>query len=194
MEKTKGKKRLSTHLQILHVSKNLFEQNGVSNTTIDDIAADSGIARSTFFTHFASLDELYAELADREAEDLLETINALQESDLPPDKLLKGLFSKLVDDTTKYPKTFVELLIKGLLFKKAPIQYFIKLEEVISAHLVYAHPPLNDNLTIHEMYATLTGLYFGLIYCNLLRGENISDIQAIKNCINKYIDSLDIKK
>ncbi|MDR1939851.1 MAG: TetR/AcrR family transcriptional regulator [Clostridiales bacterium] len=190
MEKQTGKKRPATHTRILHVSKIIFEKNGVTKTTCADIAEEAGIARSTFFTHFASLDELYAELNQRELIDLIDKVKELSSQESSPEYILKELFAKLVDDTIKYPKTFVELLVKGLLFMPNKNKYFTEFERVVSkvaAGLLRQTPP-----TPEEAFTSLLGLYFGFIFKALLRDSNVTadDGRAVKAAIDRYIDSL----
>ncbi|MEG2456776.1 MAG: helix-turn-helix domain-containing protein, partial [Clostridia bacterium] len=52
------RKKNNTHKALLHSAKKLFEDKGIGNVTIDEISEAADVSRSTFFTHFASLDDL----------------------------------------------------------------------------------------------------------------------------------------
>ena len=72
MEQTRrSRKKEQTHRAIMHSAKVLFEQNGINNVTIDRIAEEADVSRSTFFTHFESLDALLGEIAAEEISDIL---------------------------------------------------------------------------------------------------------------------------
>ena len=73
--KTEGKK-VTTHKQIMHTAKKLFEEEGISGVKIERIAHETGISRSTFFTHFNSLDQLLSELADEVMEHIIAWVYA----------------------------------------------------------------------------------------------------------------------
>ncbi|MDR2090369.1 MAG: TetR/AcrR family transcriptional regulator [Clostridiales bacterium] len=192
MENSSKKKKAATHARILHQAKILFEKNGIARTTIEDIAVASEIARSTFFTHFTALDELYAEISVGEIEDLLAVVKDLKGRGLPYDAVLKNLVSKLIDDTAKYPKTFVELFIKGILSAEKTNKNFSDIEEAICEILRYASPPTPRAATPKELYRSLLGLYFGVVFCDLICGKKIGEIEKLKSTLFLYIDTLNI--
>jgi AcrR family transcriptional regulator len=192
MENLSGKKKVVTHLRILHQAKTLFEKNGLTRTTIDDIAAAAAIARSTFFTHFASLDELYAEISSAETESLLALLKDLKERKFPYDAILKAYLSKLIDDTAKYPKTFVELFIKSVLIAEKPNKRFLEIENALCDMLKYASPPTPRAATVKDLYKSLFGLYFGIVFCDLIADKKKSETAAMKDALALYIDTLNI--
>jgi AcrR family transcriptional regulator len=192
MENLSVKKKVVTHLRILHQARTLFEKNGVTRTTIDDIAAAAAIARSTFFTHFASLDELYAELSSTEIEGLLSFFDDLKRQNLPYDLILKTWISKLIDDTAKFPRTFVELFIKGILITEKPNEKFIDIETAICGILAYASPPTPRAATVRDLYKALMGLYFGVVFCDFICDKKNGDTEPMKDTLILYIDTLNI--
>ncbi|MBR3438787.1 MAG: helix-turn-helix transcriptional regulator, partial [Clostridia bacterium] len=52
------RKKDNTHRAIMHSAKMLFEKNGLGNVTVEQIAEAADVSRSTFFTHFTSVDDL----------------------------------------------------------------------------------------------------------------------------------------
>lgn len=57
-ETIRERKRRETQQRIAETALRLFLANGYTNTTLDTIAADAGISRRTFFTHFKSKDDI----------------------------------------------------------------------------------------------------------------------------------------
>jgi AcrR family transcriptional regulator len=51
--------------QILRAAREVFAKRGYHHTTIDDIVADAGVARGTFYLYFEDKRAVFAELIDR---------------------------------------------------------------------------------------------------------------------------------
>ncbi len=71
MEETNKRKRLSAQdrrKQLLGVAVELFSKRGFEGTTTKAIAAAAGVSEGIIFQHFASKDELYADILDYQAE------------------------------------------------------------------------------------------------------------------------------
>ncbi|MDR2047804.1 MAG: TetR/AcrR family transcriptional regulator [Clostridiales bacterium] len=193
MELNSSKKKLTTHLRILNKAKFLFEKNGVTHVTIDDIAVESFIARSTFFTHFASLEDLYSEIANRELDALIDIILSAKASGERYDAVLKDFLSRLIDDTSKYPKTFIELFVKGILTADKPNEKFLEFEAVISDILQYASPPVSGGIIdAKDIYDALFGLYLGVVCDDLIRYKGIPDPEAVKKILYMLVNILNI--
>jgi AcrR family transcriptional regulator len=56
---------------ILHAANNVFGEHGFENVRIDEVAAAAGISKALIYEHFESKQELYGELMNRAAIDLL---------------------------------------------------------------------------------------------------------------------------
>jgi TetR/AcrR family transcriptional regulator len=67
------KKRLKAEerrSQLLSIAKRLFSEGGFENTTTKAIAAAAGVTEAIIFRHFASKEELYANILDRHADEI----------------------------------------------------------------------------------------------------------------------------
>ena len=179
--KTEGKK-VTTHKQIMHTAKKLFEEEGISGVKIERIAHETGISRSTFFTHFNSLDQLLRELADEEIKDLFA---AARNSN-------RGVFERvllcqLVDDTVPYPYLCMELFVKNLLSRE-PCN-FQELDDALQKTISEsaAYNAAKKEFSPKELSALLIGSYFGRVFQKFMRGEVFGDGEDVKLTINKFI-------
>lgn len=184
-----SRKRNKTHTNILHNAKRLFEEKGLTNVTIDEIAESADISRSTFFNHFSSLDELNIEICYEEIKDLLSIVNEKNHSGV--DNIKQVLF-KLVEDTYPYPKLVSSLFIQGIL-KSDSSAGFSSIHELIKEELS-GSVLSTDDFTTDELTALIIGAFFGLIFQKFIKGEAFDNDTNIKNTITKLLNHIVIKE
>src|SRR3954471_16947623 len=61
---------------ILESALSVFAQRGYHPSSIDDIAREAGVSKALIYEHFASKQELYADLIARNARELTQRIGA----------------------------------------------------------------------------------------------------------------------
>ncbi len=76
-----SERREATIAAILKAARNLFSSRGFDATSIDDIAADAGVAKGAVYHHFDSKEEIFAQV--------LEGVQAELASQPPPPAILK---------------------------------------------------------------------------------------------------------
>jgi AcrR family transcriptional regulator len=57
-------KRARTRAALVAAARSLFSSRSIESVTIDEIVAEAGLAKGTFYTHFEDLDALTAAIAD----------------------------------------------------------------------------------------------------------------------------------
>jgi AcrR family transcriptional regulator len=67
--------------QILDAARDVFARRGYAPSTIDDIAAEAGVARGTFYLYFVDKRAVFAELVDRFAARLASAIERIVTDD-----------------------------------------------------------------------------------------------------------------
>ena len=77
---------------ILSVAQKVFAYFGVRKTTIDEIAKKAGIGKGTIYNYFKSKEELFAQVAKREENELKEKILDAIGKTNDPEKQLKTFF------------------------------------------------------------------------------------------------------
>jgi AcrR family transcriptional regulator len=87
--------------QVIDVARRLFGERGSTEVSMDEIAAEAGVARSTVYVYFANRDELLRACLKRMHDQLLQAIaQAWEASAAPIDRLqilLTGVFEQLDD-------------------------------------------------------------------------------------------------
>ncbi len=109
----RSRKKQNTHKAILHQAKVLFEKEGIGNVTIEQISESADVSRSTFFSHFASVDDLLKEISDEEINDVFE---AARKGD--GELTVSALLKQLNDDTYPYPYLSAEVLMRHSLKRR----------------------------------------------------------------------------
>lgn len=88
--------------QVIDVARRLFGERGTTEVSMEEIAAEAGVARSTVYVYFANRDELLRACLQRMLNQLLEGIAAGWERDTEPAArlriLIDGMFERLDDN------------------------------------------------------------------------------------------------
>ncbi|MCQ2470672.1 MAG: TetR/AcrR family transcriptional regulator [Clostridia bacterium] len=184
MEQTRRmRKKDMTHRAIMHSAKLLFEKNGISNVTIEKIADGADVSRSTFFSHFDSLDDLLSQIANEEINDILKAAEKDGEIDID------AVFTKLAEDTYPYPSLMCELVVRSILLGKdsSVSNVFRLLGKEISNG---GYDKLKEMFSDKDISALIFGAYFGLIFRKITDKENFGNPKETINKINYFINYL----
>lgn len=179
METTRrNRKRQATHKSIMHSAKVLFEEHGLQNVTIDMITEGADVSRSTFFNHFASLNDLLAGIANEEMADILTP----DEDGAAPD--ISEMFRRLNRDTGPYPQLMCEMVVHNVFSgdHTAMADAF----ELIKAEFEQSGR-LGGEFSAEELSAFLFGSYFGLIFRKYIYDEPFGDPEEMNETIQKLI-------
>ena len=179
----RSRKKQNTHKAILHQAKVLFEKEGIGNVTIEQISESADVSRSTFFSHFASVDDLLKEISDEEINDVFE---AARKGD--GELTVSALLKQLNDDT--YPYLSAEVLMRGILSKGesnfAQVDRFLRKEIVTDKS--YANTL--EEFSSKELSALILGAFFGLIFQKMINDESFTNPDETSVTIQKFIKYL----
>jgi AcrR family transcriptional regulator len=87
----RDRKRERTRQAIVDAATDLFEHRGYDETTVADIAAAAEIGTRTFFSYFASKEEVLFPASDARVRAAVDAIAARKPEDRPADVLLRAL-------------------------------------------------------------------------------------------------------
>lgn len=174
------RKRDATHRALMHSAKILYEEKGLGNVTIDKIAEKADVSRSTFFSHFDSLDDLLSQIANEEIKDIV----AASVTDGKAD--ISKVFEKLNEDTYPYPYLMSELVVRSILSgKETAISNM--LSAVTESFEKESGGELNGGFSSKDITAIVFGAYFGLVFQKFVCDEKFDDPTEINNKIQHLI-------
>ncbi len=177
------RKKDNTHRAIMHSAKMLFEKNGLGNVTIEQIAEQADVSRSTFFTHFTSLDDLLMQIANEEIHDILHAAAKDGNADV------KAVFHQLAKDTYPYPYLTTQLFVRSILSsgKSSARDVLALLESEIESS---GYRKLKKDFSAKDIASFIFGAYFGLVFQKFIEDEPFENPAEIDNKISLFIDCL----
>lgn len=95
-----------TRDKLIEVARQLFNNKGVENTTMNDIAAASEKGRRTIYTYFKNKREIYNAVIEKQSEKIIENLRFIASSTLDPaqklERYLSQRFKLVVDYVPKH--------------------------------------------------------------------------------------------
>jgi len=158
----RDRKRERTRQAIVAAAADLFEQRGYEGTTIADIAAAAEIGTRTFFSYFASKEELLFPESDDRVRAAVAAVEARKPADRPADVLVRAL-REINESGTEMASPMAKLRMQ--LVQTVPavrgraLQVQLDAQLAIARQLRAAFPDELDD--VHA--AALTGAFIGAV-------------------------------
>lgn len=168
-----------TEKAILHAAKVKFEEKGIGNVTVDDIAYEAEVSRMTVFNRFGSMENLMSALFNIEIDELCEIEAAGNKYGIDG---IYYLFDKLIEDSINYPKV-TSKLINVLILSDEAVN-ITKIESIIIKHLKYEKN--NKRLRILDVFSLekttelIMGIYYGMMNHRHIKGEAFCKDEMVK--------------
>lgn len=160
------RKRARTRSAIITAAMQLFETRGYDGTTVADIAAAAEIGTRTFFTYFASKEEVLFPGADNRVRAALDAIAARGPDDRPSDVLLRAL-GTVMDAGHDFADP--EGALRFRLIQTVPavrgraLQLQLDAQREIARHLRAAYPDELDDITAGAIVGAFVGSVAGAV-------------------------------
>jgi AcrR family transcriptional regulator len=159
------RKRDRTRKALIDAALDLFERNGYDGTTVADIAEAAEIGTRTFFSYFASKEELLFPESDARVAAAVAAIADREPGDRPADVLLRAL--RDVGAADGEPDDMVDRVaaVRVALFRAVPavrgraLQIQLDAQREIAGHLQRAFPADLDAVSA----AALVGAFIGAV-------------------------------
>jgi AcrR family transcriptional regulator len=159
------RKRDRTRQALVNAAINLFERHGYDGTSVADIAAAADIGTRTFFSYFASKEELLFPDSDARVQAAVAAIADRMPEDQPADVLLRALHN--VGAATGEPDDMVDRVaaLRVRLIRTVPavrgraLQIQLDAQREIAGHLQQAFPGELDQVSA----AALVGAFIGAV-------------------------------
>ncbi|MFK0244088.1 TetR/AcrR family transcriptional regulator [Amycolatopsis azurea] len=156
------RKRVRTRQALIDAATELFERKGYDETTVADIAAAAEIGARTFFSYFASKEELLFPEADARIHAAIEAIATREPTEGPADVLLRAL-GEVSDTSHDLVSPLAALRLRMIQTVPAvrgrALQLQLDAQREIAKHLADAFP---DQLDLVRAGA-LTGAFVGAV-------------------------------
>src|ERR1700735_4306049 len=89
--------------QLIDTARRLFGERGTTDVSMDEIAAEAGVARSTVYVYFANRDELLRVCVQAMHDRVQETIGLVVDDGATPVSRLRGLILGVLERIDESP-------------------------------------------------------------------------------------------
>ncbi|WP_053163677.1 TetR/AcrR family transcriptional regulator [Streptomyces noursei] len=183
MTSHRERKRERTRQAIIDAAANLFERRGYEGTTIAEIADAAEIGTRTFFSYFASKEELLFPESDARIAAAVAAIEAREPADRPVDLLLQAL-QDVNETNTEMASPMARLRMR--LTQSVPAVRGRALQEQLDAqleiarHLQAAFPDELDAVQAAAMVGAFIGAVTGALQVLLAERDALTDPQRLQ--------------
>ncbi len=179
-EKRAKNKRAKSKQVIIAAAKSLFEEKGLRHVTFNDVAKKAEMCRTTIFNYFTSINELMLAIMDEEVRNLMAFCETSRSEGI---ELVLDVFSKIIDDTARFPVLTTKLIAGSMLDIKRR-KVISKIEEIINN--AFAEKSVEE---IERRVVLITGAYYGIVNHYFLNGKKL-DPNKMKREFRNYVAPL----
>jgi AcrR family transcriptional regulator len=188
------RKRDRTRRALVDAAVDLFERNGYDGTTVADIAEAADIGTRTFFSYFASKEELLFPESDTRVAAAVTAIANRKPGDRPADVLLRAL--RDVGAADGEPDDMVDrvAVLRTRLFRTVPavrgraLQIQLDAQREIAGHLQRAYPDELDPVTAAALVGAFVGAVSGALQALLAESDPPGDPDQLRRQLRDATD------
>jgi AcrR family transcriptional regulator len=187
----RDRKRARTRQALIDAATELFERKGYDETTIADVAAAADIGARTFFSYFASKEELLFPESDARVEATLEAIRSRTPDEGPADVLLRALSAAAAssDDMVGPLAALRTRLIQTVpAVRGRALQLQLDAQRQIGRHLAEAFPDELDGVRAAALTGAFVGAVSGALQALLDGTDRSVDPAALHSAIRTATD------
>jgi AcrR family transcriptional regulator len=178
------RKKRRTRQALVEAAGRLFAEQGYESTTVAQLAAAVEIAPRTFFSYFASKEDVLFADADERIRIALDAIADRRPADRPPELLLRAIervvASRAVTDglAGEIGTARLALLSSTPPLQAGALRRLLRAQLDISEALRRAYPEELDEVTAAAMVGALVGAVFSAALVGLRRGDGAEALQG----------------
>ena len=186
----RDRKKVRTRAALVAAATELFATRGYEQTTVADIAAAAEIGTRTFFSYFASKEELLFPSSDARIQAAVDAIAARGPDDGPADVLLCALRNAAAaDDDLVSPlaKLRLELIRTVPAVRGRGLQLQVDAQREIARHLTAAFPEQLDEVGASALVGAFIGAVTGALLV-LVEDPEAGGPEALKEQVQRATD------
>jgi AcrR family transcriptional regulator len=160
------RKKIETRNRILDVAIQLFQERGLEQTSVDEIAAQANISRGTFFNYFGGKESILHEIALNERR-LLQQLIEVDLAEQPSAVVkIRRVMHRLVVDTLPYLHITRYVLIGAILYPSDETAISLHLGELLSELVREAQgqDEIRADLPPGQVTHAILGAYLSLLF------------------------------
>jgi AcrR family transcriptional regulator len=187
----RDRKRARTRQALVAAATELFERNGYDETTVADIAAAAEIGTRTFFSYFATKEELLFPESDVRVRAAVDEIAARGPDDGPAEVLLRALH-RIGDDSDDLSSRLAALRLR--LIRTVPavrgrsLQIQLDAQREIARHLAAAFPDQLDEVRAAALTGAFVGAVTGALQVLLEDSDKLDDPAVVQAAVERATD------
>lgn len=162
----RDRKRARIRQSLIDAATELFERDGYERTTVADIAAAADIGTRTFFSYFASKEELLFPESDHRVQASIDAIAARGPTDSPVEVLVRALHLTGADNddlTDRLAALRLRLIREVPAVRGRALQIQLDAQQQIAAHLAAAFPEQLDRVRAGALVGAFVGAVTGAV-------------------------------
>jgi AcrR family transcriptional regulator len=187
----RDRKRARTRQALVAAATELFERDGYDETTVADIAAAAEIGTRTFFSYFATKEELLFPESDARVRAAVAEIAARSPDDGPAEVLLRALH-QIGDDSDDLSSRLAALRLR--LIRTVPavrgrsLQIQLDAQREIARHLAEAFPDQLDEVRAAALTGAFVGAVTGALQVLLEDSDKLDDPAVVQAAVERATD------
>jgi len=197
-QNARARKRSETRERLFEVSLREFRDVGVAASQIDRIARAAGVARGTFYFHFATKDDVLVELARRINARIARRVAVLGDSQSTVEELLIRVNDAIMDEHSRVGEAellgdMLSLYVRRPLDVQDPRHNVPSLADELARHLRSAaeRGELQTSLSPEQIAVVVMTSLFG-IYTRIPAGEELRNAcEALIGLLAKGMSTAD---
>jgi AcrR family transcriptional regulator len=185
------RKRNRNRQALIDAATELFERNGYDETTVADIAAAAEIGTRTFFSYFASKEELLFPESDARVRAAVDAIAARGPDDGPAAVLLRALHD-VGDESDDMVSPLAALRLRLVrtvpAVRRRALQIQLDAQSEIARHLAAAFPDELDEVSAGALTGAFVGAISGALQMLLDDPDRVDDPAALQAAVRQATD------
>jgi AcrR family transcriptional regulator len=184
------RKRARTRQALAEAAADLFTRRGYDATTVADIAAAADIGTRTFFSHFASKEEVLFPESDERVAVAIEAFRTREPDERPIDVLVRTLAHPAIEGSDDLVGRLAALRLH--LIRTVPavrgraLQLQQDAQREIARHLHAAYPDELDAVGAAALVGAFVGAVAGALDA-LLGGDDAPDPEWVRDQLNRAV-------